>query len=419
MQRKIRKRIAILTIALLLMAIALPFVNRQPGQINLIVGKESNVKLQALFPKVSLIQQDPAVAVNGQALTDISVNNGDIVLKSDEEGTFSISAEFFGLKIQEWTVNVLPDTVLYPGGELIGVELASQGLIAVGYQEINSDTPSPAKKANIKVGDIVQKINDIEISNAEEFSALLNQVTGDGKLVKLTVMRAGRSMDVLVKPEYSDSKGQYIIGLYIKDNIAGIGTLTYLSEDKTSFGALGHAITENNTGTLVPIHAGTLRGAQVLSLVKGEKNEPGAIHGMFPKNETSFGQITGNNDFGIFGVYRGGLFKTDKAPMPIALQSEVQLGPATIMTTLDDKVKEYDIEITKVNRQTAPSTKSMVIQVTDPELLAKTGGIIQGMSGSPIIQNGKIVGAVTHVLVNDPTTGYGVFIEWMLQNNGL
>ncbi|MDR2520245.1 MAG: SpoIVB peptidase, partial [Eubacteriaceae bacterium] len=328
----------------------------------------------------------------------------------------TLEASFLGIPLREWTVNVLPDTMLYPGGELIGVRIDSKGLIAYKYEDIG-EIPSPAKKANVHIGDIIQKLNGVETNNAVEFREKLNEVAPDGKMVRLTVIRDASLIDIMVSPAYSDKEQKWLIGLYIKDDIAGIGTLTYLNEDRSYFGALGHAIAEVKSGVTVPINKGELKGAQVISLVKGERNEPGAIHGIIAKKDDYFGFISANNNFGIFGTYQGGLMDATKKPMPIALQGEVKTGPATILTTLGDKAKEYDIRINKVNQQAYPNTKSMVIQIVDPELLEKTGGIIQGMSGSPILQNGKIVGAVTHVMVNDPKMGYGVFIEWMLQNH--
>ncbi len=206
------------------------------------------------------------------------------------------------------------------------------------------------------------------------------------------------------------------IGLWVRDNVAGIGTLTFVNEDMSSWGALGHPISDITTGITVPVNKGELLSADIVKVVKSEVNKPGEIRGMFSVSDAVFGSVLKNDEYGIYGAYQGNLNLDKEDLLPIATQNEIVQGPAEIITTLDDGKKAYDIEIEKVNRQNSKTDKGMLIRVTDPELLEKTGGIVQGMSGSPIIQNGKIIGAVTHVLTSDPTRGYGIFIEWMVED---
>ncbi|MCL1802210.1 MAG: SpoIVB peptidase [Eubacteriaceae bacterium] len=406
--RRLKRIIAIALVAVA-MWIGLNIATR-PGHINILVGKQATLNLNSIWANT--------LASFSPSDLEISIEqNRQVKLLSGKVGSYKMACSLLGFKIREWTVNALPSTYVYPGGELIGVKISSKGIIAYNYENIDGTILSPARKANIRLGDVIQKVNGVSADNADDFIELVNQACNSGGFVKLTVLRNGNLIDALVVPEFSERNQCYQIGLNVKESIAGIGTLTYVTADKSYFGALGHAIAETTTGTTVPIGSGMLNGAQIVSLLKGEKNEPGAIHGLILK-QAIFGQVIANNEFGIFGSYNGGLFNNAKEPVAVALQNEVKEGPATILTTIDgEEPKEYEILITRLHRQSAPNTKSMTIEVTDPELLSKTGGIIQGMSGSPILQNGKIIGAVTHVLVNDPKSGYGVYIEWMLQNN--
>jgi len=213
----------------------------------------------------------------------------------------------------------------------------------------------------------------------------------------------------------------YKLGLWVRDSTAGIGTLTFYHEDTNTFGALGHPITDGDTNTTFTIKDGDLLSASILSVRKGEKGVPGELRGLFVNEKKSIGQIESNSSSGIFGkTYQPLVNSIFNQPMSVGFRNEVVEGPAKIITTIDDNgPKEYDIEIIKLLQQDKSGPKSMIIRVTDEELLSKTGGIVQGMSGSPIIQNDKIVGAVTHVLINKPEIGYGIYIEWMLEEAGI
>ena len=213
----------------------------------------------------------------------------------------------------------------------------------------------------------------------------------------------------------------YKLGLWVRDSTAGIGTLTFYDEGTDTFGALGHPITDGDTNTTFTIKDGDLLSASILSVRKGEKGIPGELRGLFVNEKSSIGTIESNSSSGIFGNTNKPLVNPIfSEPMSVGFRNEVVEGPATIITTVDEEgPKEYDIEIVKLLQQDKCGPKSMIIRVTDEELLSKTGGIVQGMSGSPIIQNNKIVGAVTHVLINKPDIGYGIYIEWMLEEAGI
>lgn len=387
--------------------------------INIIAGKETIVNLNVFTSNVKLVQKERAISVNGNLSTEYSVDTSkSLTFFSNNEGHYSLTANILGIiPIKEVTVNVLPDIKIYPGGQIIGVKLNTLGVIAVGFEDIadiNGVLCSPAKNAKIMEGDIIRKINDIEVNTASKFRELLNSLSGE-KII-LTIIRKDVTLNIEITPIQAQVDGKYKIGLWVRDNVAGIGTLTCIADNKKSFAALGHGITDSTTGITVPLNNGELVAADIINLVKGKKNVPGEIRGLFTNTDKTYGMITTNDDFGIFGIYNGDLDLYYPEPLPIATQNEIQLGPAKIITTLDNGIKEYDITIDRINKQKDPDTKSMVITVTDKELLEKTGGIIQGMSGSPIIQNGKIIGAVTHVLVSDPTKGYAIFIEWMIED---
>ena len=227
-------------------------------------------------------------------------------------------------------------------------------------------------------------------------------------------------MVVSVEPALDPADGAYRLGAWVRDSTAGIGTLSFYDPESGAFGALGHAITDVDTGIVLPVGYGGIYESSVVDISKGKSGEPGELLGQFFDAETQLGEVTSNTDYGIFGtmneevanpLYPDGL--------PVGTRADVHTGPAQLLTTLaDGEVRAYDCEIVKLNDQSAPATRSMVIKVTDEELLQATGGIVQGMSGSPIVQDGKLVGAITHVFINDPTQGYGVYIEWMLDAAG-
>lgn len=311
-------------------------------------------------------------------------------------------------------VNVKNVERLVPGGQCIGIALYTDGIIVVGSQEIvgrNKSIQHPALDAGIKAGDIIKSVNGRTVKNITEFVLLTEKDIGEP--IKITYSREGKIYSTEIRAVYDENDCKYRLGLWLKDSAAGIGTLTYYDNDTLEFGALGHAVCEAETGVVMPLECGEIVKCNINDIKKGKVGIPGELRGSFRADAEMLGVIRSNTDRGLFGALAYAL-EGEYNEIPIASSHSVKTGKATILTTIEDEIEEYDIQITKVNPGQKLSNKGIVIQITDKELIDKTGGIVQGMSGSPIIQDGKLIGAVTHVLVNDPTRGYGIFIENML-----
>ena len=301
-------------------------------------------------------------------------------------------------------------TKLYVGGFAFGVRLTTDGVLVTGTRSISSGGKAvePAGEAGIKAKDVIKKVNGKDVFSTGEILEAVNNSKGEA--LTLTILREGKTIDISVKPILEDHSEVYRLGIDLKDSMAGIGTVTYVCPDTLEFGSLGHGICEGVTGVIMPIKRGSAMEVGIGGVVKGKSGKPGELKGHFLSRR--LGNVRSNTDCGVFGAFTNadGLGE----PMEICTRSEVKEGKAVIRTTLgDDGIKEYEIEISKINKDSRDN-KSFVITVTDKALKERTGGIVQGMSGSPIIQDGKLVGAVTHVLVSDPTRGYGIFIENML-----
>ena len=312
------------------------------------------------------------------------------------------------------------DIEVYPGGISIGVKINNKGALVVGYSDISTHeglSESPGKVAGIELGDIIEEVNGENIETCSDLISKVKTCRNDEMTVKIL---RGNS-EITKKVSLIKEDNEYKIGLWVRDSTAGIGTLTFYDKDSKTFGALGHPITDGDTNVSFNIKSGTLLRSSVLSIKKGERGNPGEIKGLFINENESIGNIEKNTKSGIYGDGSAELINPNfNKAMTVAYRDEIKEGHAQIITTVeDDGAKAYDIEILKLLPQDEPGSKSMIIKIVDPVLLEKTGGIVQGMSGSPIIQNGKIIGAVTHVLINKPDVGYGIYIEWMLQDAGV
>ena len=307
-------------------------------------------------------------------------------------------------------VSALGKTYVIPSGEAVGVKMFTDGLLVVYVSDVidtQGNRYSPAKKAGLRESDRILSVDGIEIGTNEELSDYINNVK---KPVHLKVARDEEVFETDITPMLSND-GNFRIGIWARDSTAGIGTLTFYNPENNTFAALGHAITDYDTGTVLTVSDGDLVGCEILSVKKGEHGTPGELSGQFENKD--LGKILKNNDFGIYGKMNNQ--NVEGQFVETATRFQTKQGPATILCDVDGNgVKSYDVEITKVSKSARVDNKGIVLKITDEELLSKTGGIVQGMSGSPIIQNGKLVGAVTHVFVNDPTRGYGIFIENML-----
>ncbi|MBR5449245.1 MAG: SpoIVB peptidase [Clostridia bacterium] len=300
---------------------------------------------------------------------------------------------------------------LAPGGMPFGVKFFTEGVAIVGFGEVmsNGQKHTPATDAGLRVKDVITAIDGESIRNAAHLTEAIEGCKGQG--IELTCRRAGKEFKVRLTPLYSAEEGRYKTGIWVRDCGAGIGTVTFIVPETGAFAGLGHGICDADTGELIAMKRGVVSDVTISSVVRGTQGAPGELKGYFNAGKT--GSLLGNSACGVWGVFSK-LPACAEEPMSIALRDEIREGDAYILCTLDNnKICKYDVKISNINRD-AKASKCFNVTITDPDLLAASGGIVQGMSGSPIIQNGKLVGAVTHVLINDPTTGYGIFIENML-----
>ena len=299
--------------------------------------------------------------------------------------------------------------MLVPVGHTVGIKLFARGVLVVKL----SDGGTPAKSCGLQTGDVIVKCGGVSVTSTEQFQTLLQENGGDA--TDLQVRRDGENVTLSVSPQQND-QGQYAIGAWIRDSMAGIGTMTYYDPESGALGDLGHGITEVDTAQLMPLSSGSILPSPVKAVKKGAAGKAGELRGDFDLTQ-DLGTLSANTSAGVFGtVEADGFAASLSQALPVAAASEVRTGPAVILSNVEgDNVQEYDVEILQIVSNSADG-RDLVISVTDPELIAATGGIVQGMSGSPILQDGKFVGAVTHVLLNDPTKGYGILMETMLKS---
>ena len=333
--------------------------------------------------------------------------------KINKIGKVSFSLNLFNLiPLKNIDVNVIPKTTVVPMGNAIGMKLYTAGVLVVGMSEIEGK--KPYENSGIKEGDRIIQINQNQIDSTDDLMQAVNK--SDGNNISIKYVRDEKTITTSIKP-VKNSSNEYKIGLWVRDAAAGVGTLTFYEPASGMFATLGHGIMDIDTAELIKIANGELVTTNILSINKGTKGNPGEIRGTIEAGHT-IGTISKNTKFGVFGTINKTPYLSipNTNEMQVALREEIKTGKAQIICELENGKKEYyDIEIQKVFVNNNKDNKSMLIKITDLKLLEKTGGIIQGMSGAPIIQNGKFVGAVTHVLVNDPTIGYGVFADIMLK----
>ena len=358
------------------------------------------------------------IYINDEAkIPDVSLYKNSFLSKLNLKDN-KLNIDLLGvIPIKSVSVEKISDLEVYPGGTSVGVKLSTEGVLVVGYSDIETaagSEESPAKISGIELGDMILKVNGVKVENSKD---LITKVkSNNDEILQVELLRENSKITKQVKLLKEDET--YKLGLWVRDSTAGIGTLTFYHKDSSTFGALGHPITDNDTNTIFSIKDGELLRSSILSIRKGQRGAPGELKGLFLNDKQSIGKISKNLITGIYGkTYEPLINPIYNTTMPVGFRNEIVQGPAQIITTVgEDGTQTYDIEIVKILPQDKPGPKSMVIKITDEELLKRTGGIVQGMSGSPIIQNGKIIGAVTHVLVNKPDYGYGIYIEWMLKD---
>ncbi|MDO4563093.1 MAG: SpoIVB peptidase [Clostridia bacterium] len=370
--------------------------------------------------KITLWQNEAhsVVFAKGVVLRDLpkEVQLAGGTMSSSSLGEYEAKLSLFGIiPYKSVSINVVPQTSVAVCGNLIGIRLHSDGLIVVGTGSFVSEsgqTVSPGEDANILAGDVILTANGEKLRDTSALSEIVQKSEGE---IVLSVYRNGENKSINVMPSCCGSDKRKKLGVWVRDSAAGVGTITYIDTQTNKYGALGHSISDTDTGIRFDVLRGTIEECDVLSIKKGERGAPGEIHGAFKSSASKIGSIEKNTENGIYGT----IFEIPNtaALMPIALANQIRCGEASIFSMVDDAVKEYSIKILRISHHNGDS-RAILFEVTDDTLLQKAGGIVQGMSGSPIVQDGAIVGAVTHVLVNEPDKGYGVLIETMLNECG-
>lgn len=371
------------------------YIDRKiPDEIHVSEGEKQEVTrlLESRF-----LEFDDAIAVSGN-------------------GSYLLPCRLLGfLPFKE--IKVIPEDqkFVYASGNTVGIYMETEGVLIIDTGEIISEQGTarePAKNI-VKPGDYIVAFNEQKITSKKELMEDLKFL--DGESVELQIVRDGDTVPVSLTP-VKDAKGDYKLGIWVRDNTQGIGTLTFV-DGRGNYGALGHGISDVDTGEVLHISKGALYQAEILGIQKGESGSPGELSGLIRYEPGRIlGSIDINSKNGIYGSFSEEKTGISLKKVPVGYKQEMTTGQASVLCCVNGQVKEYEAEIVRIDMNHEDTNKSFVIHVTDPELLAETGGIVQGMSGSPILQNGKLVGAVTHVLVNDPTRGYGIFIENMLDH---
>lgn len=362
---------------------------------------------------------NPEITVNGTLVSEELNLGSALEIASSEEGSAEVQLKLFGvIPIKDIRITSVEKKVLIPGGQSIGVMLHTRGALVVGLMDIsreNGEKCNPAKKAGLQTGDIILEYDGIEIENAAHLSQLVGEY-GEKK-VSLVILRDQIRLELQIQPEMDIQTKSYKLGAWLRDSTVGVGTLTFYDPESGHLAGLGHAITDFDTGEILTVKDGTIVESQIIDVVKGEAGTPGELKGSFTDAANALGSIERNTEYGIYGNAETELHNALYTYLEAADRSEVELGKATLLCTVDGNgVKEYSCQIIKVYDQGTQSQRSFIIEIDDAALLEKTGGIVQGMSGSPIIQNGKLIGAVTHVFIDNPKRGYGVYVDWMLQD---
>ena len=403
--------IILLLFILLIIYIYATNISLLPKSVILMQGETLNLStLWGINIKKKDISNPNIDDYKSQELVQASSNVNDKTLTEVGKINFSFNI-FDNISLKEVSVNVIPKTKVVPLGNAIGLKLYTDGVLIVGMSDI--DGQKPYDKLDIKEGDRIISINNEEINGAEDLIETINQTNGEE--IKIKYIRKNEELETSITPVKNENN-EYKLGLWVRDAAAGVGTATFYIPSTGMFAALGHGITDADTGDLVTISNGELVTTNIVTIKKGERGRPGEIKGSI-EGGNKLGDISKNTSLGVFGKINNiNLINTTNEEMEVANRNEIKQGKAQIICELEDGKKEYyDIEIQRVYVNNNKDNKSMLIKITDERLLEKTGGIIQGMSGSPIIQNNKFIGAVTHVLVNDPTSGYGVFADMMLK----
>ncbi len=371
--------------------------------------------LGAALPDVYYVSGGAPLDLGGLFSVTVDSSAEAAPASTSEVSVEPVTVKFLGIfPVKKAQLNRTDAPSLIPGGSPIGIKLLTDGVVVVSVGEETKGKRSPAEQAGIRAGDTIISANGEKLTSSNRLAEIISD--SHGETVSLVIRRGSKEHTVEISPQYSEAEGVYKAGIWIKDSSAGVGTMTFIDPETGVFGALGHPISDGETKKILPLGSGEIVDVTITGCDKGSPGCPGELIGTFLTGLAA-GNIEKNCPKGIFGKIN--YTSPSRKPLPVAFKTEVKTGEASILTTVDGCVpKEYKVSIEKISLNSG-DTKNMVVRVTDPDLLEKTGGIVQGMSGSPIIQDGKIVGAITHVFVSDPRLGYGIFIENMLEEGNV
>ena len=403
MEIKSRRKLGIFLSALVFVGNYLPWVRQAASLPDTLTLSSGQIHLiQTGLPMYASVQGE---AVSVMASQDERIG---VALNARQGGETSVTFSLLGLiPVHETRVNVVEERMLIPGGQAVGVALKTRGVLVVSGS-------SRQRGSGLKTGDVILSAEGQAVLSTKELAERVGNA--EGETVRMEILRAGQKLIVDVSAPVDESDGKRRLGVWVRDSTAGVGTLTYIDPKNGAYGALGHAIVDGDTGRILDAREGAILRASVVGVTRGQNGRAGELKGSFLKEGTQIGSLLENGEYGIYGVMAEGrgdaLYPQG---LPVGTRDTVHVGAASILATVDSEgPKEYGIEIVRCFSQTEPSQKGMILRVTDERLLQKTGGIVQGMSGSPILQDGRIIGAVTHVYLNDAAQGYGMYIEWMI-----
>ncbi len=368
------------------------------------------------IPDSFYVYKDEKLNIYEHSTVSVTENSRNLQVRATDDVSLkdATTIKVFGvIPVKTAYLHKTTEKYLVPCGTPFGIKMLTAGVVVVGLTPVETEngTVSPAKNSGLKEGDIIISVNGEKISSFTDLSGKIS--ASNGEKVSLLIRRKGKEMKISVSPVKNLADGVYRCGIWARDSSAGIGTVTFYDAVNGRFGGLGHPICDVDTGEILPLSSGEIVPVTILDVEKGVAGDPGELKGTFISNIT-VGTLYENSQTGVYGQLRNKPIENE--PLPVCLKQDVKVGNAEILSTVSGRTpKSYKIEIEKINLSSSSPTKNMVVKITDPELLEITGGIVQGMSGSPIIQNGRLVGAVTHVFVNDPTRGYGIFVENMLE----
>ena len=423
-----RRKIVGVIIALMIVAICstpqFKSIVTFPDEVRLHSGSAADLPLNVPFTLYVRSDRHGVVKLNGEPLNGRwRVVSSPIRLESEAAGRVNLEFSLFGLiPFKSVVVDIIPTTYVVPGGQSIGVVLQAEGVMVVGFTAVEGPDGRihhPARDRGVRVGDVITHVDGRPVRSQRELSASIQAAGESGRAVTLTLKRGEQTLERPVIPRRAKD-GRYLLGIYVRDSAAGVGTLTFHETTTGKYVAIGHVISDSETNRPIEVRSGQIISAEVSTVHQGRQGSPGEKVGVVTGSAVVLGNIERNTSFGIVGTLKTELVNPYYESIPVALALEVVEGPAEIITVISGRrMEKFRVEILKARQQRWPDDKGLVVRIVDERLLRATGGIIQGMSGSPIIQKGRLVGAITHVFVNDPTRGYGVYAEWMLRESGI